>query len=85
MLSSSSSKPATWGRNSGNLGWRGLIILMKSYDSQVGVLGVQGVLAIMGYLEHHNKNPQPFQWTADADLILERVAKVCKRLNNSEH
>jgi hypothetical protein len=33
------------------------------------------VQAIMGYLEHHNKNPQPFQWTAEADLILERVAK----------
>jgi transposase len=43
------------------------------------------VQAIMGYLEHHNKNPQPFQWTADADLILERVANVCKRINNSGH
>lgn len=41
--------------------------------------------AIQDYLEHHNQNPQPFQWTADADLILSRVAKVCKRINDSGH
>lgn len=39
--------------------------------------------AIQGYLEHHNQNSQPFQWTADADLILSRVAKVCKQINDS--
>jgi transposase len=41
--------------------------------------------AILDYLDHHNRNSQPFQWTADADLILGRVAKVCKRINNSGH
>lgn len=41
--------------------------------------------AILGYLDHNNKNPRPFRWTADADLILSRVAKVCKRINNSGH
>ena len=41
--------------------------------------------AILDYLNHHNQNPRPFQWTADADLILSRVAKVCKRINNSGH
>ncbi|MBX3437203.1 MAG: IS630 family transposase [Planctomycetaceae bacterium] len=39
--------------------------------------------AIMDYVAQHNQNPRPFQWTADADLILGRVANVCKRINNS--
>ncbi len=41
--------------------------------------------AILDYLDHHNANPQPFHWTATADTILNRVANVCKRINNSEH
>lgn len=41
--------------------------------------------AILEYLDHHNSNSKPFQWTADADLILSRVKKVCQRINNSEH
>jgi transposase len=34
--------------------------------------------AIMDYLDEHNQAPNPFVWTADADLILSRVANVCK-------
>jgi transposase len=41
--------------------------------------------AIEDYLNHHNRNPRPFAWTADADLILSRVKKVCKRIYNSGH
>ena len=41
--------------------------------------------AIMEYLAHHNENPRPFVWTANADLILERVKKVCERIANSGH
>jgi transposase len=41
--------------------------------------------AIMEYLAHHNENPRPFVWTANADLILERVKKVCERISNSGH
>lgn len=41
--------------------------------------------AILEYLDHHNQNSKPFTWTADADLILSRVANVCKRINNSGH
>jgi transposase len=40
--------------------------------------------AIHSYLDQHI-NPRPFKWTADADLILNRVANNCKRINNSEH
>lgn len=34
--------------------------------------------AIHEYLEEHNKSAKPFQWTADADLILERTANVAR-------
>jgi transposase len=41
--------------------------------------------AILDYLHEHNQNSKPFVWTADADLILNRVQKVCTRINNSGH
>jgi hypothetical protein len=39
--------------------------------------------AIMEYLDNHNKDPKPFAWTATAEKILERVARVCKRVSDS--
>jgi transposase len=41
--------------------------------------------AIMEYLASHNENPKPFVWTANADLILNRVKQVCERISNSGH
>jgi transposase len=41
--------------------------------------------AILDYLECHNQAPKPFVWTADADLILRKVQKVCERISNSGH
>jgi transposase len=41
--------------------------------------------AILEYLEEHNKDPRPFAWMADADLILNRVKKVCERISDSGH
>jgi len=41
--------------------------------------------AILEYLDHHNQDSKPFTWTADADLILNRVVNVCNRINNSGH
>lgn len=41
--------------------------------------------AITEYLAHHNQDPKPFVWTADADLILNRVKQVCERTSNSGH
>ena len=41
--------------------------------------------AIKDYLEEHNQNPKPFQWTATADLILDKVKAVCERISNSAH
>jgi transposase len=41
--------------------------------------------AIMEYLAAHNENPKPFVWTASADLILDKVKRVCERISNSGH
>jgi hypothetical protein len=36
-------------------------------------------------VDAHNRAPRPFVWTASADLILEKVAKICKRTCDSGH
>src|SRR5437773_4503963 len=41
--------------------------------------------AIMAYLDHHNENPKPFVWTATANTILSRIARVCERTSESGH
>jgi hypothetical protein len=41
--------------------------------------------AIRDYLEHHNASPKPFAWTADADLILNKLRKVIEPTSNSGH
>ena len=38
---------------------------------------------MLAYLEKRNKNPKPFVWTADADLILGKVERLCKRISRS--
>ena len=37
------------------------------------------------YLDRRNRDPKPFVWTADADLILGKVARLSKRISNSGH
>lgn len=39
--------------------------------------------AIRSYLDEHNQKPKPFQWTADADGILRRVANACERIKTN--
>lgn len=41
--------------------------------------------ALLDYLDKRNKNPKPFVWTADADLILGKVARLCERISDSGH
>jgi len=41
--------------------------------------------AMLDYLDQRNKNPKPFVWTADADLILGKVERLCKRISDSGH
>ena len=40
---------------------------------------------LLDYLDQRNKNPKPFVWTADADLILGKVARLSKRISDSRH
>ena len=41
--------------------------------------------AMINYLDQRNENPKPFVWTADADLILGKVQRLCERISDSEH
>lgn len=41
--------------------------------------------AIQEYLDNHNVKPNPFVWTADADLILGKIQRLCERISNSGH
>ena len=36
--------------------------------------------AIATYIATHNEDPRPFRWTANADVILGKVAVLCKEL-----
>jgi hypothetical protein len=40
---------------------------------------------MLDYLDQRNRNPKPFVWTADADLILGKVARLSKRISRSGH
>ena len=40
-----------------------------------------GAHAIETYLAAHNENPQPFQWTATTDQILEKIRRGRVTLN----
>jgi transposase len=41
--------------------------------------------AMLDYLDQRNKDPKPFVWTADADLILGKVQRLSKRISDSGH
>jgi transposase len=41
--------------------------------------------AMLDYLDQRNKDPKPFVWTADADLILGKVVRLSKRISDSGH
>ena len=41
--------------------------------------------AMLDYLDQRNRNPKPFIWKADADLILGKVERLCQRISDSGH
>ena len=41
--------------------------------------------AIKEYVNHNNENPKPFSWTAEADVILGKIQRLCERTSNSGH
>ena len=40
------------------------------------------IAAILDYIDHHNRAPKPFIWTAQASDILEKVKRARKSLDN---
>lgn len=45
----------------------------------------QLVQRIDHFVAAHNANCQPFQWTATADSVLEKLHRLCLRINGTEH
>lgn len=43
------------------------------------------VAMIENYVQHYNKHPHPFIWTATADSILAKIERLCKRISDTEH
>ena len=41
--------------------------------------------AMLDYLAQRNRNPKPFVWTADVDLILGKIERLCKQISDSGH
>jgi transposase len=41
--------------------------------------------AMLNYLDKRNKDPKPFVWTADADLILGKIERLSKRISRLGH
>ena len=39
------------------------------------------IQSIMDYIQHHNKNPKTFIWTAKVDAILQKISRARKTLN----
>jgi hypothetical protein len=37
------------------------------------------------FIRTHNENAQPFVWTASADAILQKLARLCQRISGTEH
>jgi hypothetical protein len=40
---------------------------------------------MLDYLDQRNKDPKPFVWTANADLILGKAGRFSKRISRSGH
>lgn len=37
------------------------------------------------YIRKHNKNAKPFRWTASADSILDKLARLCQAISGTRH
>ncbi len=42
-------------------------------------------LKIQQYIDHYNKHPKPFKWTATADSILAKLERLCKGISGTQH
>jgi putative transposase len=40
---------------------------------------------IDAFVQHYNRSSWPFVWTATADSILEKIARLCSRISGTAH
>ncbi|MGE3922772.1 MAG: IS630 family transposase, partial [Lautropia sp.] len=40
---------------------------------------------INDFVSHYNQHPSPFQWTATADSILEKLTRISKVISGTEY
>lgn len=40
---------------------------------------------IEAFVQHYNRNHRPFAWTATADSILQKIARLCTRITGTAH
>jgi len=43
------------------------------------------VQKIDAFVQHYNRSSRPFVWTATADSILEKIARLCSRISGTQH
>lgn len=43
------------------------------------------VQKIDAFVQHYNRSSRPFLWTATADSILEKIARLCSRISGTSH
>jgi putative transposase len=43
------------------------------------------VQKIDGFVQHYNRSSRPFVWTATADSILEKLARLCSHISGTQH
>jgi putative transposase len=43
------------------------------------------VQKIDAFVQHYNRSSRPFVWTATADSILEKIARLCSRISGTTH
>ncbi len=61
--------------------WRALGLQPHRRGSYTAVAQLE--TAMLDYLRQRNRNPKPFLWTADADLILGKIQRLSKRISDS--
>jgi hypothetical protein len=37
------------------------------------------------FVQHYNRSSRPFVWTATADSILQKIARLCSRISGTQH
>jgi len=40
---------------------------------------------IDSFVQHYNRSQRPFLWTATADSILAKIARLCSRISGTRH